>query len=58
MQVLGIAKNADSARVEQAYRKKKRDAEIANDKAALKEIEDAHNSIFMSSLSSRLSVRF
>lgn len=57
MQTLGLPQGADSKRVEAAYRQKRREAEVNGDKAALKSIEEAHNALFMSSLSSRLSVR-
>jgi hypothetical protein len=43
--------------VEKAYKKKKQEAEAARDKAKLALIEDAHNQIFMASLTARLSVR-
>lgn len=58
MQVLGVAADADSSKVEQAYKKKKRAAEQAGNKAELQRLEDAHNAIFMASLSSRLQVLF
>lgn len=57
LQILGVPADADSQRIENAYRKKKMAAEKKGDNAAVKEIEEAHNSIFMASLNSRLSVR-
>jgi hypothetical protein len=57
LQILGVPANADSQRIESAYRKKKMLAEKKGDAKALKEIEQAHNAIFMASLNSRLSVR-
>jgi hypothetical protein len=57
LQILGVPRDADSHRIETAYRKKKMLAEKNGDSEALKQIEDAHNSIFMASLNMRLSVR-
>lgn len=56
VQVLGIPPDADSARIEKAYRTKRREAEIAGDREALKKLEDAHNSVFMAALNTRLAV--
>ena len=57
MQVLGIPKGVDSSRIDAAYRKSKRIAELAQDTALVNRIEAAHSKLFMTSLSSRLSVR-
>ena len=57
MQVLGVSAQATSKQVEAAYRQRRRAAEMKSDKEALKRIESAHSSLFMKSLSSRLSVR-
>jgi hypothetical protein len=57
MQVLGVPKDADGNLVEKAYKRKKQEAETARDKSKLAKIEDAHNQIFMASLTARLSVR-
>ena len=55
--MLGIPQNADSARIDAAYRRKKREAELAQDLALVSRIEAAHSALFMNSLSARLSVR-
>ena len=57
LQVLGLPQNADAGKVDVAYRKLKKEAEKAGQKERLQQLEAAHNSIFMSSLSSRLQVR-
>ena len=58
LQVLGVSAQATSKQVEAAYRQRRRAAEMKSDKEALKRIEAAHSSLFMKSLSSRLSVRY
>lgn len=56
LQILGLPADADSQRVENAYRKKRKAAEKNGDNDLVKEIEQAHSTIFMASLNSRLSV--
>lgn len=53
-QVLGLPQDADSKRIDAAYRKKKREAELAQNQPELDRIEAAHSALFMRSLSSRL----
>lgn len=55
--MLGIPPDADSQRIEKAYRSKRREAEIAGDREALKMLEEAHNAVFMAALNTRLAVR-
>eukprot|EP00892_Ulva_mutabilis_P011447 jgi/Ulvmu1/8675/UM047_0013.1 len=52
--VLGIPPDANSAQIEKAYRSKRRQAEIAGDREALKVLEEAHNAVFMAALNTRL----
>lgn len=52
--MLGIPRDADFKKVQQAYNNKRRDAK--GDEAKLADIESAYNQLFMSSLTARVSV--
>lgn len=54
-QTLGIPRDADFKKIQQAYNNKRRDAK--NDESKLADIEAAYNQLFMTSLTARVQVR-
>eukprot|EP01023_Acetabularia_acetabulum_P063576 TRINITY_DN79_c0_g1_i1.p1 TRINITY_DN79_c0_g1~~TRINITY_DN79_c0_g1_i1.p1 ORF type:complete len:286 (+),score=26.65 TRINITY_DN79_c0_g1_i1:75-860(+) len=54
-QVLGVARNSSSQRINQIYQGKLKEARAKGDEDQIRKIEDAHSQIFMSSLQARLS---
>lgn len=53
-QTLGIPRDADFKKIQQAYNNKRRDAK--NDESKLADIEAAYNQLFMTSLTARVQV--